>query len=510
MKNLSVLTALLLATVSANADVKLNPIFDDHAVLQRDIPVSVYGTAEPGEKVTVAFAGQTQSASADKEGAWCVKLAAMKASTTPAVMMVSGKNKLTLNDVVVGDVWICSGQSNMDFTPGAYHTALDPQPYDEKDFDVPLLRQFHLINEPSMRPETDVKVNRGNGTSEESATWLPCKLTTGNRFTAVGLYFGRKLQLETGVPIGLIKTAWNGTSIEPWISPAGLASVKELPPVTGLPAEYKSDGGYPSTWHCLYNGKIHPLIRYGIKGAIWYQGESNGDEGESYYQKLRALIGGWRMAWGEGDPSTGSGREFPFYLVQLAGRFSSDYTPAGKDPAGGDGWAKIRMAQFKALTIPHTGMAVAMDLADVREPGDIHPKNKRDVGERLALWALAKDYGKKDLVYSGPLYKQMKIEANKIRIGFDSVGSGLTVATKKGFDPVVKEPKGKLKHFAIAGEDKKWAWADAVIDGKTVIVSSPEVPKPVAVRYAYTMSGDDCNLYNNEGLPASPFRTDDW
>jgi sialate O-acetylesterase len=178
------------------------------------------------------------------------------------------------------------------------------------------------------------------------------------------------------------------------------------------------------------------------------------------------------------------------------------------------------MAQFKALTIPHTGMAVAMDLADVREPGDIHPKNKRDVGERLALWALAKDYGKKDLAYSGPLYKQMKIEGNKIRIAFDCVGSGLTVATKKGFDPVVKEPQGKLKHFAIAGEDpasqgssavasKKWVWADAVIDGKTVVVSSPEVPKPVAVRYAYTMSGDDCNLYNNEGLPASPFRTDD-
>ncbi len=497
MKTLSVQAAFILAAVSASADVKLNPIFDDHAVLQRDIPVSVYGTADPGENVTVAFAGQTQSASADKEGAWSVKLAAMKTCTNPAVMTVSGKNTLTLTDVVVGDVWICSGQSNMDFTPGAYHNALDPKPYDEKDFDVPLLRQFHLVNDPSMRPGTDVKVHRGNGTSEESAAWLPCKPTTGNRFTAVGLYFGRKLQLETGVPIGLIKTAWNGTRIEPWISPLGLASVPELPPVTGLPAEYKSDGGYPSTWHCLYNGKIHPLIRYGIKGAIWYQGESNGDEGEIYYQKLRALIGGWRSAWGEGD--------FPFYLVQLAGRgLPTD------NPAGGDGWAKIRMAQFKALSIPHTGMAVAMDLADVREPGDIHPKNKRDVGERLALWALAKDYGKKDLVYSGPLYKEMKIDGDKIRIAFDSVGSGLTVATKHGFAPVVKEAQGKLKRFAIAGEDKKWAWATAIIDGKTVVVSNPGVPKPVAVRYAYTMSGDDCNLYNNEGLPASPFRTDDW
>ena len=496
MKTISGLAALLLAAVSARADVSLSKIFDDHMVLQRDIPLAVYGKAAPDEKVTVAFAGQTKSASADKDGAWCVKLAAMKANANAATMTVTGKNTLTLNDVVVGDVWICSGQSNMDFTPGAYQSPLDPISYDEKDFDIPLLRQFHLVNEPSMHPETDVIVNRGNGTSQESAAWLPCKPTTGNRFTAVGLYFGRKLQLETGVPIGLIKTAWNGTRIEPWISPSGLAAVKELPPVTGLPAEYKSDGSFPSTWHCLYNGKIHPLIRYGIKGAIWYQGESNDGEGETYYQKLRALIGGWRTAWGEGD--------FPFYIVQLAGRG----LPAD-NPAGGDGWATIRMAQLKALTIPRTGMAVTMDLADVREPGDIHPKNKRDAGERLALWALAKDYGKKDLVYSGPLYKEIKIEGNKIRIIFDSVGSGLTVASKKGFAPVVKEPQGKLKHFAIAGEDNKWAWANAVIDAKTVVVSSPEVPKPVAVRYAYTMSGDDCNLYNNEGLPASPFRTDD-
>lgn len=502
MKKLSLLTGILCAAASASADITLNAIFADHMVLQRDRSVAVYGSAESGEKVSVAFSGQEKTTTADKDGKWLLKLDAMKAAAVPATMTVTGKNKLTVVDVLVGDVWLCSGQSNMDFTPGAYHNAIDPKPYDEKDFDFPLLRQFHLVSEPSMRPESDVKVHRGNGTSEESASWLPCKPTTGNRFTAVGLYFGRKLQMETGVPIGLIKTAWNGTRIEPWISPAGLASVSELPSVTGLPTEYKSDGGYPSTWHCLFNGKIHPLTRYGIKGAIWYQGESNGDEGETYYQKLRALIGGWRTAWGQGD--------FPFYIVQLAGRFRSADGPAGQNPAGGDGWAKIRMAQLKALTIPHTGLAVAMDLADVREPGDIHPKNKRDVGERLALWALAKDYGKKDLVYSGPLCKEMKIEGDKVRIIFDSTGSGLTVATKKGFAPVVKEPQGELKRFAIAGEDKKWAWADAVIDGKTVVVSNPAVPKPVAVRYGYGMSGDDCNLYNNEGLPASPFRTDCW
>jgi sialate O-acetylesterase len=168
------------------------------------------------------------------------------------------------------------------------------------------------------------------------------------------------------------------------------------------------------------------------------------------------------------------------------------------------------MGQLKSLTIPNTGMAVAIDLADVGNPGDIHPKNKKDVGERLALWALAKDYGKKNIVYSGPLYKDMKIEGNKIRITFDSIGSGLIIGTKKGYDPMVKNPQGKLQKFAIAGEDKKWVWADAVIDGKTVVVPSPGVPNPVAVRYAYSMNPDGCNLYNNEGLPASPFRTDEW
>jgi sialate O-acetylesterase len=180
------------------------------------------------------------------------------------------------------------------------------------------------------------------------------------------------------------------------------------------------------------------------------------------------------------------------------------------NPANGNGWPKLRMAQNRTLTIPNTGMAVAIDLADVGNPGDIHPKNKRDVGERLALWALAKDYGKKDLVYSGPLYKEMKVDGDKIRILFDHVGSGLTVATKKGYDPMVKDPQGKLRRFAIAGEDKKWVWANAVIDGATVVCSSPEVPKPLAVRYAFAQNPEGCNLYNNEGLPASPFRTDEW
>jgi sialate O-acetylesterase len=201
--------------------------------------------------------------------------------------------------------------------------------------------------------------------------------------------------------------------------------------------------------------------------------------------------------WAEGD--------FPFYFVQLA-----NFQKPGEDPAGGDGWAKVRMAQNKTLTLPNTGMAVAIDLADADNPDDIHPKNKQDVGERLALWALAKDYGKNDLVYSGPLYQGIKVEGDQIRVLFDSVVSGLTAATKTGRSPAVPDAQGKLQRFAIAGEDRKWVWADAVIDGGTVLVSSPEVPRPVAVRYAFTMNPAGANLYNKDGLPASPFRSDDW
>ncbi|MEI7899883.1 MAG: sialate O-acetylesterase [bacterium] len=522
MRKLSVGAVLLFATLSAYADVTLNGLFGDHMVFQREIPVAVFGTAAPGETVTVSFAGKEKSATADKDGRWRVKLDAMKASTNSAAMTIAGKNTLKISDIIVGDVWVCSGQSNMEWTLGGCN-----RPDDIKDADFPLMRQFHVPGRVLSSPVTDTK----NG-------WVVCTPQSAGNFTAVGFYFGRKLHRETGIPIGLLKSAWGGTAIEPWVSSAGLATIPELakdkanldtqikayvdalaglnpkidtyvsearkalssnaelPAPVELPSYPISNGG-PGGWHCLYNGMISPLTPFGIKGAIWYQGESNGGEGDSYFQKKRALIGGWRKAWNQGD--------FPFYFVQLA-----NFQNPNNDPAGGDGWAKLRMAQNKTLTIPNTGMAVAIDLADVGNPGDIHPKNKLDVGERLALWSLAKDYGKKNLVYSGPLYKEMKSEGDKIRLVFDSVGSGLTVATKKGYDPMVKDPQGKLQKFAIAGEDKKWVWANAVIDGATVVVSSPEVSKPVAVRYAFSMNPDGCNLYNNEGLPAAPFRTDEW
>ena len=524
MNKLLVVSLLAFAPLPAHADVILNAVFTDHMILQRDMPVPVYGTAEPGEKVTVAFAGKEKSVVADKDGNWSVKLDAMKVSTTPAVMTVSGKNKLTLNDILMGDIWICSGQSNMEWVLGACN-----RPDDLAQANVPMIRLYQMRGTAAPTPRTEFNC----------LPWTPCTPESVKNFPAVGYYFGRKVLQETGVPIGLIRSALGGSAIEPWTPYAELAMVPELAKekeildqqiktyvdtLAALPLKatsYVSEARkalssntqlpeppvlpvYPISnnpkrdWNCLYNGHIHALTRFAIKGVLWYQGEGNTTNAETYFAKKRALIGGWRRAWDQGD--------FPFYFVQLANYGNPD-TIAGADDGG---WAKLRMAQLKSLAITNTGMAVAIELADIGNPHDVHAKNKKDVGERLALWALAKDYGKKNLVYSGPLFKDMKVEGAKIRIAFDSVGSGLTVATKKGYDPVVKEPRGKLQKFAIAGDDKKWVWADAVIDGKTVVVSSPEVPKPVAVRYAFAANPDGCNLYNNEGLPASPFRTDEW
>ena len=524
MNKLLVVSLLAFAPLPAYADVILNAVFTDHMILQRDMPVPVYGTAEPGETVPVAFAGKEKSVVADKDGNWSVKLDAMKVSTTPAVMTVSGKNKLTLNDILMGDIWICSGQSNMEWVLGACN-----RPDDLAQANVPMIRLYQMRGTAAPTPRTEFNC----------LPWTPCTPESVKNFPAVGYYFGRKVLQETGVPIGLIRSALGGTAIEPWTPYAELAMVPELAKekeildqqiktyvdtLAALPLKatsYVSEARnalssntqlpeppvlpvYPISnnpkrdWNCLYNGHIHALTRFAIKGVLWYQGEGNTTNAETYFAKKRALIGGWRRAWNQGD--------FPFYFVQLANYGNPD-TIAGADDGG---WAKLRMAQLKSLAITNTGMAVAIELADIGNPHDVHAKNKKDVGERLALWALAKDYGKKNLVYSGPLFKDMKVEGAKIRIAFDSVGSGLTVATKKGYDPVVKEPRGKLRKFAIAGDDKKWVWADAVIDGKTVVVSSPEVPKPVAVRYAFAANPEGCNLYNNEGLPASPFRTDEW
>ncbi len=505
-------------------------IFGHNMVLQRDRAVPVWGWVEPGQAVRVAFGGQEVVAVTDESGKWMVTLKAMPASAEPREMTISGggtNNPTVLTNVVVGEVWLCSGQSNMEWplaraTNGKAETAAA---------DFPMIRHIKVGAGASPTPMRDVK-----------AVWQVCSRQTAARFTAVGYFFGRRLHKELDVPIGLIGSNWGGTRIEPWTPPVGFRAVPELkaisdkvdatdptsaagsavyrkviadikdwvpkaegaldvgavpPPMPRLPVVGR--GQQAPTM--IYNGRIHPLIPYALRGAIWYQGESNGSEGEIYLHKMKALISGWRSLWGY---------EFPFYYVQLA-----NFGAPNKKPQGGDGYAGVRDAQRRALSIPKTGMAVIIDIGLAR---NIHPPNKQDVGTRLALWALAKEYGREKLIYSGPLYKSHRIEGDAIHVAFSHVGSGLMIGSKTGLKPVVEQEVGfpgdgdeaSLKQFAIAGRDKTWHWAEAEIDGDTVVVRCAAVPDPVAVRYAYRHNPAGCNLYNLEGLPAAPFRTDDW
>jgi len=491
----------VLCAVPAAAAVRLPSVIGNNMVLQQGIELPIWGWADPGEEVTVTLGLAEKRATADAKGRWQVKLPAMEAGG-PHAMTVSGKNKIQLKDILVGEVWVCSGQSNMEWplraaTNGAKEVAAA---------NYPKIRLFHVPKRPSGSPEDDV-----------SASWRPCQPDSAPHFSAVGYFLGRMLHKELKVPVGLINTSWGGTRIEPWTPPEGFAAVPKLAgihkQVAGADAAYRkalgasldrleawlpkarkaiADGtrvpsmpgvaqhplnssGRPTG---LYNGMVHPLVPFAIGGAIWYQGESNRGEAMLYFEKMKALITGWRTVWGQGD--------FPFLFVQLA-----PYRYRG-DPLA---LPAIWEAQTASLAIPNTGMAVTTDIATV---GNIHPQNKQDVGKRLALWALATTYGKKDLVYSGPLYKAMKAEGGKVRVSFDHVGGGL--ASRDG------KP---LSHFQVAGADKKFVDAQAAIEGDAVVVSSDAVKQPVAVRYGWHQEAEP-NLMNKEGLPASPFRTDKW
>lgn len=512
---------LALAAGPAFGAPQLPSLFTDHMVLQRDIPIPVWGWAKAGEEISVRFAGQEKKTKADEGGTWRVKLDPVKANTNSQELVVAGETNLTVQDVLVGEVWVCSGQSNMEMP---VQSCLN-FPEEQKAANLPLIRHIKIPLIPSSRPQ-----DRCGG------AWQVCSPQTVGGFTAVGFFFARDIFSKLGVPVGLIGSNWGGTLIEPWIPPTGYRLVPELKAEqaqvdlwdpstpagrdkftvylddmkTWLPrAEAAFKAGQPippapldpvpaaqsGTMTALYNGMIHPLVPFGIRGALWYQGESNGGNGMSYLPKMRALIEGWRQVWGQGS--------FPFYYVQLANWQKSDLN----NPAGGDGWAMLREAQRHALGITNTGMAVITDIGDA---ADIHPKNKQDVGGRLARWALAKTYDQKDVVYSGPLYKSMAVEGDKIRLSFDSVGGGLMVGEKKGLEPALEVEDGKLQLFSIAGADKVWYAADAVIEKDTVVVSSAPVPNPVAVRYGFYMNPEGANLYNREGIPASPFRTDTW
>jgi sialate O-acetylesterase len=458
------LCAALSASV-AQAEIKLPSIIGEHMVLQRDQKLPIWGWDDAGTQVTVTLGGNTATAKADADGKWSVELPAMKAGG-PHTVTIKGTNTVTLEDVLVGEVWLCSGQSNMEW-PVRQSTNAKEEIANAKH---PRLRHIKIPHRQAATPQDNVP----------SSGWQPTTPQTVPNFTAVGYFFGRNLQEELDVPIGLIGSNWGGTRIEPWTPPSGFKQVPALKSIAdnldNLPQKRANGSVNHQSPLALYNGMIHPLLPYGIRGAIWYQGESNNGEGMLYYEKMKALIKGWRTVW--------KNDELPFYYVQLAPYHYRD---------GDTRLPFMWEAQQKALDIPHTGMAVTVDIATV---GNIHPPNKQDVGKRLALWALAKTYGKKDVVYSGPLYKSAKIEGNKIRIAFDYADGGL-----------ISRDGPPLTWFDIAGADGKFVTAKAEIDGETVVVSSDKVPEPKNVRFAWDQDAEP-NLSNKAGLPAAPFRTD--
>lgn len=478
------LTSLVLIPSVVQADVKLPVVIGSSMVLQRQTAVPIWGWADAGEAVTVEFAGQSHQATPDASGRWQVKLTAMEANATGQSMTIRGKNTIKLDDILIGEVWLCSGQSNMEWS-----VAASANPQEEISAgNHPRIRHIKIPHVPAQTAQTNVP----------SDGWKHCTSANVGAFTAVGYYFGRELMKELDVPVGLIGSNWGGTRIEPWTPPVGfqqLPNLKEkaadtesiaarlatLPLVTKQADKNDKTKINEVVNHqsplALYNGMIHPLVPFGISGAIWYQGESNNGEGMLYFEKMKALIQGWRTVW--------SNPEMPFLFVQLA-----PYNYGGPRAEQLPG---IWEAQEAALSIPNTGMAVTTDIGNIK---DIHPKNKQEVGRRLALWALAKTYGKSGIVYSGPLYRESKIDGNKVRLSFAHAEGGL------------KSRDGQpLSHFTIAGADGKFVPAKAEIDGATVVVSSAEVAAPKAVRFGWDQLAEP-NLANAAGLPASPFRTD--
>jgi sialate O-acetylesterase len=442
MKRIAILSLLAFSPL-VSADVRLPAVLGSHMVIQRDVPLPIWGTAEVGEEVTVQFDDEKATAKADQKGRWNVSLAARKADGKPHTISVSGKNKIILEDVLVGEVWVGSGQSNMEWSLGASMKAQEAV----SAADHPNIRLFQVPKVQAKEPAADLQ-----------ATWTACTPKTVPQFSAVLYYFGLRIHKDLDVPVGLINSSWGGSPIEPW-------TITE-----------KGSGG-------MYNGMIAPLLPFPIRGVIWYQGETNAMQknGFTYRDKMEDLIKGWRKVWGA---------ELPFYFVQIA-----PWAPKGGGYADGE-LPALWEAQVASLKIPHTGLAVTTDLVD--NIADIHPKNKLDVGNRLALWALAKAYGKTAAVYSGPLYKEMKIDGDKVRLSFAHVGTGL--ASRDG------KP---LSEFEIAGEDGKLVPAEATIDGDGVVVHSKDVHAPKEVRFGWRSTANP-NLMNKEGLPASPFRTKDW
>jgi len=462
----------LTGAASARADVSLPHLFSDHMVMQCDTAVPVWGWAAPGERVQVAFAGQTKETTADRAGQWSLKLDPLAAGTR-GTLTIQAANQRLIEDVSVGEVWLAAGQSNMQLRVDEAAQAAEAV----ATADLPQVRMFTVARRAAESAATDC-----------DGQWIVCQPDTVGKFSAAGFYFARELHARRAVPVGLINSSWGATPIEAWTSPSALASRPEFaplfaewsdphrPPQGGDAQPLQRSKNYPGN---LFNGMIAPLIPYALRGAIWYQGENNANSNhpELYALQLPVLIHDWRQRWGRGD--------FQFAWVQLP-NFQPKSSAAAK-------WPLVREAMRRTLALPHTGMAVAIDVGDAK---NIHPKNKREVGHRLALWARAQVYGE-DIPWSGPLFKDYSITGERLVVRFTHTDGGLIARD------------GALRGFFLAGADRHWLPADARIVGDTVVLSHPQIAAPRAARYGWA-DNPNCNLFNGAGLPASPFRTDDW
>lgn len=492
---------LLFTAVFVSAAILPAPLFRDGAVFQRDKPLVVWGTAEPGERVEVRFRMQTATAVAGAEGLWQVALHAEPASAEPAELVMTASNTVVVRDVLVGDVWLCSGQSNMEWKVAASADA-------EREMAAandPLIRHFKVPRTPASTPQTDC-----------GGKWESAAPDTVGEFTAVGYYFAREWRRRVRVPVGLVNSSWGGTQIESWMSDAALQADPSYEAVAarwrqwldGHPARVERHNAALRRWReekaaaekegktfargepsapegagsrrepaSLYHGMIHPLQPFALRGVLWYQGEANGERGAEYRSLFPSMIRQWRADFGQGD--------LPFGFVQLA-NFERPVDKSGQQ------WAFLREAQGAALGLPATGMVVTIDIGDLQS---IHPKNKQEVGRRLALWAGVHLLGEQQ-AFSGPRFAGMEIEGAQLRLRFSEA---------QGLRSAGPAPTG----FEVAGTDRRFVSAAARIEAGTVVLTAPGVSAPVAARYAWR-NAPEANLYNADGLPAAPFRTDNW
>ena len=461
MKLISTVAVFVLSISCGYADVRLPAIFGSNMVLQQNQQVKIWGWANPSEKIKITntWSGTALETTANRGAKWEISMATPGAGG-PYTITIEGNNRILLENVMIGEVWVCSGQSNME-SSATHSYSFNNAEEETKNATYPNIRLFHVAKSTSEYQQDDV-----------SGEWKVCNPESMSTFSGTAYFFGRELHNNMDIPIGLIHASWGGTAAEVWTDPGVIEGDPEL---SENAKKLNVTDWWPVTPGSAYNAMIAPVIPFEIAGVIWYQGESNTVAPQGYAKLFPAMIKDWRKSWGS---------DFPFYYVQIA-PFNYQQPLVG---------ALLRESQLKALSVPNTGMVVISDIGDIE---DIHPKNKQDVGIRLARLALAKTYGFDQVAFSGPIYREMKREGKRIRLYFDHAENGLLA---KG---------GALTHFTIAGSDQNFVPAKAKIDANTIVVYNKKLKDPVAVRFAWDNIAEP-NLFNGDNLPASTFRTDDW